>query len=224
MREEILNLLPWILFGGILVTATIIAITKARSGRATPTPPPITPVVATPATPAGAAHPTGATPATPAGAHDDDHYDHHHAHAGGNGNTGWWILVFFILGVLLIVSMHILGNKAIENKLVEPPKKERGCYYCMPGSLLPRQEYIVSPGQTWTSEFVDYKFKFRSESGAPYEIKFTGMTHFVLREKDGLMPEGAKPGPVQIRLPKNATRSVKIQLYRICEEGDKVCP
>lgn len=80
--------------------------------------------------PVAVPHPAPAVVAT---THDDDHDDHHHTPSPDrNGHVNWWVIAFFILGVLFILSIHILTDKAIEKNLI--PKKERqkssdGRYY-----------------------------------------------------------------------------------------------
>ena len=82
--------------------------------------------------------------------------------------------------------------------------------------LDPRQEMYVSPGLDWTTEFIDYKFKFRA-NGHNYCLKFTGMDHFVEYPKEVeqfSMPLGAQPGPVVVRTGKGETQPFRVILYK----------
>ena len=135
--------------------------------------------------------------------------------------SGLWILLAIILlGIFIgiIISLSNFSNDDPEIPTTgntTPLNSQPKSSYSGEEALVLIAEADIYPGESWTTPYVDYKFKLRTD-GHAYNALFSGMSEPVQYPAEGqfYMPSNAQAGPIVITAGAGETKKIHIWLYK----------
>ena len=135
--------------------------------------------------------------------------------------SGLWILLMIIVLGIIITGIIIEVNSPNDNPEIPttenstPSNTQPESSYAGEEALVLIAEADIYPGESWTTPYVDYKFKLRTD-GHAYNALFSGMSEPVQYSAEGqfYVPSNAQAGRIVITAGTGETKKFHIWLYK----------
>lgn len=148
--------------------------------------------------------------------HDDNHGHDDHGHTPPSKKMGVWGWIWNIVAVGIVIFLCFMVFTCTRNCTREKESSTRTIPdYGSTEALILMAEYDLDENHpSWTTPYIDYKFKIRTE-GHAINIQFNGMKNLEPYPPEGnfSMPSSARPGSAIITLG-DGEKKVHVQLYK----------